>query len=104
MRYNTTWSVWIDEIKKIITIKESLNVKQVFFENKDIGNEKVFSLRLEGIINGKGDYTFAPDDFLAREEAATILYRVAEYMEIDMPQSAYDESIPYYADKEAISD
>lgn len=71
---------------------------------RDTFNEKVFSLRLEGIINGKGDYTFAPDDSLTREEAATILYRVAEYMEIDMPQTAYDESIPYYADKEAISD
>ena len=71
---------------------------------KDTINEKVFSLCLEGIVEGKGGYTFAPDDFLTREEAATILYRVAEYMEIDMPQSAYDEGIPYYTDKNAISD
>ena len=71
---------------------------------RDTVNEKVFSLCLEGIVEGKGGYTFAPDDFLTREEAATILYRVAEYMEIDMPQSAYDEGVPYYTDKNAISD
>ena len=71
---------------------------------KDTVNEKVFSLRLEGIIEGKGGYEFALYDFLTREEAATVLYRVAEYMKVDMPQSAYDESMPYYTDKNAISD
>lgn len=71
---------------------------------KDTTNTKVFSLCLEGIVNGKGGYIFAPDDYLTREEAATILYRVADFLDVDKPQSAYDESISYYADKEMISD
>lgn len=79
----------------------NINMPMIF---KDCGNPKVAILYLEGIINGKGDYTFAPDDYLTREEAATILYRLAEFLEIDMPQTAYDENIPYYTDKETISD
>ncbi len=45
---------------------------------KDTDNEKVCALSLAGIIAGKGDQTFAPDDTLTREEAATILNRIAE--------------------------
>lgn len=71
---------------------------------KDTLNQKVFSLAYEGIINGKGENTFAPNDILTREESATILYRLAEYMELDMPQSTYNESIKYYADKDMISE
>lgn len=70
---------------------------------EDTTNEKVFSLYSEGIINGKGGKTFAPDDILTREESATILYRLAEYMKLDMPQSTYSEDIEYYADKDMIS-
>ena len=33
-----------------------------------------------GIIYGMGDGTFAPDEFLTREQAATILYRTAEFL------------------------
>ena len=69
---------------------------------KDTFNEKVFSLCHEGIIEGKGGYAFAPDDFLTREEAATILIRTAQYMGIDMPQSAYDGKV--YDDEHLISD
>lgn len=71
---------------------------------EDTINEKVFSLRHEGIIKGKGDRLFAPNDYLTREEAATILYRVTEYIGLDMPQSAYAENIAYYTDKNMISD
>ena len=69
---------------------------------KDTANEKVFSLCLEGIIEGKGGYTFAPDDFLTREEAATILIRTAQFMGIGMPENAYDSKI--YNDETDISD
>ena len=71
---------------------------------KDTLNQKVSSLAYEGIINGKGENIFAPNDYLTREESATILYRLAEYMNLDMPQSAYNESIEYYTDKDTISD
>lgn len=68
----------------------------------DTVNEKVFSLCLEGIIEGKGGYTFAPDDFLTREEAATILIRTAQFMGIGMPENAYDSKV--YDDENNISD
>ncbi len=42
---------------------------------EDCNNEKVVTLYLEGIIRGKGDTLFAPNDYLTREEAATILIR-----------------------------
>lgn len=69
---------------------------------RDTVNEKVFSLYLEGIIEGKGGYTFAPDDFLTREEAATILIRTAQFMGIGMPENAYDSKV--YDDENSISD
>ena len=68
----------------------------------DTVNEKIFSLCLEGIIEGKGGYTFAPDDFLTREEAATILIRTAQFMGIGMPENAYDSKV--YDDENNISD
>ena len=69
---------------------------------RDTFNEKVFSLCHEGVINGKGDYTFAPDDYLTREEAATILIRTAQLMEIGMPENAYDDKV--YDDEDEISE
>ena len=43
---------------------------------RDTTNEKIFSLCLVDIVDGKGGYTFAPNDYLTREEAATIIIRV----------------------------
>lgn len=45
---NTVWSAWIDEAKKTITIKESPNAKQVFFENREIGMSKITELVPKG--------------------------------------------------------
>ena len=45
---NTVWSAWIDEIQKTITIKESPNAKQVFFENREIGMDKITELVSKG--------------------------------------------------------
>ena len=42
------WSVWINENKKVITIKESPNAKQIFFENKEIGMQNVTELVSKG--------------------------------------------------------
>ena len=42
------WSVWINESKKVITIKESPNAKHTFFENKEIGMQKVTELVTKG--------------------------------------------------------
>ena len=48
MQYNRTWSAWIDERNKIITIKESLNGKQVFFESKESGMKTIIELVSKG--------------------------------------------------------
>ena len=85
------------------TADKGMAVPSAFYF-EDTYNSKVSTLYYADIIKGKGERIFAPDDYLTREEAATILYRVAEFLEVDMPQTTYDESIPYYADKEAISD
>lgn len=48
MQYNITWSAWIDERNKIITIRENPNGKQVFFENKEIGMKTISELVSKG--------------------------------------------------------
>lgn len=45
---NKVWSAWIDETKKTITIKKSPNAKQVFFENREIGMNKITELVSKG--------------------------------------------------------
>lgn len=72
----------------------------LYFE--DTHNPKVSTLYYADIINGKADRIFAPDDFLTREEAATILIRTAQFMDIGMPQSAYDGKV--YDDEKDISE
>lgn len=47
-QHKVPWSVWIDENKKTITIKETQNAKQVFFENREIGMEAVTKLVSKG--------------------------------------------------------
>ena len=46
----------------------------------DTTDEKIIALKLMGIIDGKSEDTFAPNDTLTREEAAVILYRMAGYI------------------------
>ena len=55
----------------------TVNIADVSFE--DTQNTKVLYLAQEGIISGKGNGLFAPKDYLTREEAASILYRIARY-------------------------
>lgn len=66
---------------------------------EDTDNTMVISLYLEGIIEGKGDKIFAPLDEITREEAATILKRIAEYMKLE-----YTEMYFEFDDGEQISD
>ena len=66
---------------------------------EDTDNEKVISLYLEGIIEGKGDKKFAPHDEITREEAATILKRIADYMKLSHTELYYQ-----FDDNKEISD
>ncbi len=55
----------------------------------DTDNEKVISLYLENIIEGKGDGIFAPDDKVTRQEAATILDRIGKYFNLSYTEVYY---------------
>jgi len=46
----------------------------------DYEHDFIKFLSAAGIIYGMGDGTFAPDAFITREQAATILYRTAEFL------------------------
>lgn len=66
----------------------------------DTNDMSVFTLYSKGIINGKSKTEFAPNDLLTREEAATILDRMAGYLKITkQPIGEYK-----YADAELFSD
>lgn len=45
---DAAWSVWIDESSKTVTTKEAQNAKQVFFESKKIGMDKIIELASKG--------------------------------------------------------
>lgn len=62
----------------------------------DCENDAVDFLTRAGIIEGMGDETFAPDAEITREQAATILYRMAKFLgnkTLKTPQTAkaYDD-------------
>ena len=65
-----------------------------------IFNDKITVLYSAKIVSGKGDYIFSPNDKLTREEAATILCRAANYLDIELPLAKVDMS---YADNSEIS-
>lgn len=48
MQNNQAWSVWIDESKKIISIKENPAGKEIVFENREIGMKAVTDLASKG--------------------------------------------------------
>ncbi len=66
----------------------------------DTDSADVISLAAAGIIEGRGDGVFAPDDNITREEAAAILCRLAEYIGVDLPETGAVE----YKDTDYISD
>ncbi len=55
------------------------NVKSSFADTDD--NEVAF-LANSGIINGRSETKFAPNDDITREEAAVILTNTAEFMDV----------------------
>lgn len=67
----------------------------------DVSSSTVSALFNAKIINGKTYTVFAPNDNITREEAATILYRMAKYMKLSMPDVSNDI---HYSDESSISD
>ena len=78
-------------------------VDTVTGENKftDTTNTNIIRLNAMGIINGKSETEFAPQDLLTREEAATILNRLINVVH---PNLASTELYFEFADSEQISD
>ncbi|MBR6311920.1 MAG: S-layer homology domain-containing protein [Oscillospiraceae bacterium] len=58
----------------------------------------------EGIVLGYGGGIFAPDDLITREQAATILYRYAEYKGVDTEAMGADTNTLSYTDVFTISE
>lgn len=56
---------------------DTVNLAETSFS--DTNNTKVLYLAQEGIISGKGNDIFAPNDTLTRAEAASILYRIGRH-------------------------
>lgn len=80
-------------LSKIKDIAADKNATELFTDIKDA---KINALASIGIINGKGDGLFAPDDALTREEAATILYRIADFLQLKADEIRGDK--PYSDD------
>lgn len=56
----------------------------------DTVNYKINGLNIVGIVSGKGNKTFAPDEKITREEASVIIYKTAEYLGLDIPLAKVD--------------
>ena len=73
---------------------------------KDTNNINVLKLYKSGVILGKEQHktgvTFAPSDFITREEAATILYRMSKIMGIGL--GVVRSEVVYYWDEDKASD
>ncbi len=69
------------------------NIKLGSFD--DTNNKKILMLNSLGIIKGVGDNKFAPESFITREEAATILKRICDIgnLEIDYSSSTFDDDV-----------
>ena len=83
----------------IMSVNRSITTPEAERKFNDTDNEKVHILNQAGIINGKTDTEFAPDDFLTREEAATIIVRMINR---EMPM-AVTEMFFEYEDNNEIS-
>ena len=75
-RENITREVFCELIYNLIGILS--NFKNIPADNPftDTDNFKIYTLHYIGIINGKTTTEFAPNDYLTREEAATIIVRM----------------------------
>lgn len=80
------------------TVRMPTLINKIHFTDTD--NPNVNALNQIGIINGKSESEFAPNDFITREEAAAILARISEYINLI---SVEDKDI-VYNDCDQISD
>ena len=96
--YDYTSSISREEFCNLVynTIKAVTKTDIPAGKNKftDTKNEKIVALAELGVINGKSETQFAPDDNLTREEAATIIVRMinkVKPMEVTEMWFEYDD-------------
>lgn len=75
LMYNT-----INKISTKNSVKVTYTARDSHFYDTD--NNAVIALYRMGIISGKTSTKFAPNDYITREEAAAILYRAVNYLEL----------------------
>ncbi len=75
---------------------EEITERATFTDTDDINVQKMAGL---GVVNGMGEGRFEPDSALTREQAATLLSRLAAAM--DKP---FESSDPTFADNGSVSD
>ena len=66
---------------------------------KDTENKNVIYLSSIGVINGTSEKMFSPSSPILREQAAAILYRMAEYLEINIPDNDGKDITDYFSDR-----
>ncbi len=71
-------------------------------EFTDCSYDEVKFLAATGIIRGMGDGTFMPDEKLSREQAATMLFRLASFLGEKLDYRVNDKV--YFDDEDSISD
>ena len=64
--------------------EDEIEGRSAFDDTDDVNVEKAAAI---GLVQGYGDGNFGPGDELTREQAATILARLADALEIDFPES-----------------
>ena len=76
----------------------SIILRKAFSDSNDLNVQKMGGL---GVVNGKGNYSFAPDDWLTRQEAATIISRMMEHLNVPLianpPEFADNADIAVWA-------
>ncbi len=99
--YNTpiTREEFCDLAYKTLESIDKTTEKELKNPFKDTENENVIYLSSVGIINGTSENVFSPSNPITREQAATILYRMAEHLEMNVPEIT-DKNIieKYYND------
>lgn len=86
---------------KMLTEKNGVDIAEAESKFKDTNDLEVGALANVGIINGRTDTEFAPDDSITREEAAVILTNAAEFMGVKKDIALFDTR---FSDFETVSD
>ncbi len=96
LKDNITRKDFCDLVVNMLTVKYSKSAEDILFERGleldynffvDTSDTVILTANALGIVNGKENNCFDPDGLITRQEAATMLYRVAKVMGVETPNS-----------------